>query len=230
VAIIKLGTTVVGIRGTLGGGVYSANKAGPYVKAWRYPIVPRTAGQLAARARAASIPDLWQSLTDAQRDTWVDRAAEAQFERTNSLGETYALTAFQLFSSWSIRRLISGRSASTSAPNVNKPSPPADVSCEADESGGFLRTTVTTGDYELPFNAWWEAQPIRSIALTAFPNAWRLLGLTLMTGPESDTWTTEYTNFYGPFLEGQAIAVRLRRWDVNGPISEPLTAKCEVAA
>lgn len=96
-AIIVFGELVTGVRGTLGGTVYSANASGPYVTQWRKPTNPRTEIQTEQRERYARKPFEWRSLTAGQRTDWATFAADPAQEQTNSLGESYYLSGYHWF-------------------------------------------------------------------------------------------------------------------------------------
>lgn len=227
-AIIKLGITVVGIRGTVGGGVFSANKSGPYLKSWVYPIVPETPLELTMRANAASLPTTWRALTQAVRDAWDTLAALSAYQRTNSLGEIYNLSGWGLYTSWMLRRLRVGSPVYTFAPTATIPIPPEDVTLTADLSLNTVDLALTTGNYQNPWRAWVEAQPIRSTAQATYPNRWRWMTIVAITPPATISIRTPYVGVFGPLQTGQAIAIRLFRWHISGPISTPITATATV--
>ncbi len=96
-AIVKLGTMVVGIRGSIGGNTFSANKAGPYVKSWAKGANPATTDQSNARNTLVSFASNWRDLTQAERDGWDTYAALSAQDLTNSLGETYSISGFNWY-------------------------------------------------------------------------------------------------------------------------------------
>lgn len=96
-AIIKLAAPVAGIRGSVGGIIYSANQSGPYARAYAKGADPRSQKQTTQRATLAGNTRAWADLSDAQRlawDTWAALPAQA---KTNPLGETYYCSGFQWF-------------------------------------------------------------------------------------------------------------------------------------
>lgn len=115
-AIIKLGGTVVGIRGTIGGLIYSANKAGPYVKAWARGANPRTALQQESRGFLSAIGPAWEGLSSAQQTAWDTLAAADPEPHTNPLGEDIVFSGYLLFSMFNKRRLQVGLAIEDDAP------------------------------------------------------------------------------------------------------------------
>ena len=129
-AIIKLGVTVVGIRGTVGGMTFSANKAGPYAQAWYKGANPRTLPQTAQRGRLGSIPQLWRALSGAQQTAWDTFAALPAQELFNSLGESYFISGFGWFSKTNIRLIAVGRATTTATPVIARPAAPTITSLQ----------------------------------------------------------------------------------------------------
>lgn len=96
-AIAKLGVLVTGIRGTVGGATFSANKSGPYLRAWSKPPNPRTAYQSGQRTTLSWTAGQWRNLDPAERTAWDVWAALPAQEKTNSLGEAYYCSGFNWY-------------------------------------------------------------------------------------------------------------------------------------
>lgn len=93
-AIIEFGSMVVGARGTVGGNIFSANKAGPYVRTWSKGGNPRTPRQTDNRNVLARFATAWGLLSQAERDDWDDYADDPAQELENSLGIAYFASGF----------------------------------------------------------------------------------------------------------------------------------------
>jgi hypothetical protein len=104
-AIIKLGGVVVGVRGTIGGVTYSANKSGAYCKMWAKGANPRSPGQQLRRGILASVAVAWNGLSSSQQTDWDDYAATDPEPHTNSLGEAVTFSGYSLFSMFNQRRV-----------------------------------------------------------------------------------------------------------------------------
>lgn len=124
-AILKLGELVAGIRGTIGGTIYSANKSGPFARGWSKGSNPRTSSQTGERAITSSHPAEWRAITQAQRDGWDTYAAAAAQELTNPLGETYYASGFNWFCRINTHLILSGAARRSAAPTTGTPSTPA---------------------------------------------------------------------------------------------------------
>lgn len=84
-AIFTPGGGVAAIRGSVGGNVYAANKAGPYIRNRAVPINPGSARQQAVRFAMAELVTRWvETLTPAQRAAWETYADAVHLP--NSLG------------------------------------------------------------------------------------------------------------------------------------------------
>jgi hypothetical protein len=120
-AKLKLGPVVVGLRGTVGGLTFSANKSGPYVKQWQRPPKVRTNLQTDAGNTMLQASSEWVNITALQRadwDTWAAGPAPARF---NSLGEPLVLSGFNWFVEMNSQLLYNGASINQPAPVLPEP-------------------------------------------------------------------------------------------------------------
>ncbi len=129
-AIIKVQAPVAGIRGTIGGITYSANKSGPYAKAWSKGANPRTDLQTAQRSALAAIPTLWNALSTVQQDAWDTFAALAAQDRINSLGEIFSASGYNWFTICNTRLLNIGRATIAATPIIARPASPTITSLQ----------------------------------------------------------------------------------------------------
>lgn len=141
-AILKLGPLIIGIRGTMGGATFSANKSGPYVKGWAQPPLPTRVRQSAIQTTFSQIAAAWVATTQFNRDAWDTWAAGPAPPRTNSLGETILLTGFNWFQSLNGRRVMAGFSIRELAPTNPLPAAPTITSVLVTESGGGASTVT----------------------------------------------------------------------------------------
>lgn len=160
-AIIKLGATVVGIRGKLGGIVFSANGATPYAKVWQMPRAQSTSKQTTYRGRLSQYPQNWRDLTQAQRNDWDTYAAAAAQELTNPLGETYYASGFNWFCKLSQQRQTVGRTPPTTAPTAAGPPAPTISTFTLRPTGDAEESNVTVPAGT--FSAFWDG--VLAIAL-----------------------------------------------------------------
>ena len=70
-AVIKLGSVVSDIRGSVGDETYSRNQGGPFVRARVTPTDPSSFDQGLARQAVSDVSKAWSdTLTEAQRESW----------------------------------------------------------------------------------------------------------------------------------------------------------------
>ena len=97
------------ITGRIAGVVYSRNKYGHYVRAFRAPRQPGSTPQMRVRAHFLNASTSWRALSEAQRSAWNAYAAETR--RRLPGGETGSLTGLASYLSvFTVARLagISG--------------------------------------------------------------------------------------------------------------------------
>ena len=152
-AIIKLGATVVGIRGTVGGLTFSANKSGPLVRAWSKGSNPRTSFQTGQRSTIATIPALWTALTPAEQAAWDTFAALPAQDRTNRLGETFSASGFNWFTLINTRLLNIGRASRTAVPTQAVPAAPTISSLQLPfTTGQTAKIVYPSGTFDPDFD------------------------------------------------------------------------------
>jgi hypothetical protein len=91
----KFGAIVVDGRGKIGGHVASKNRAGSYMRTKVTPVNGRTASQILARTRLATLATAWSGLTDAQRLAWNN--AVDLWKRTDVFGDLKSPSGFNLY-------------------------------------------------------------------------------------------------------------------------------------
>lgn len=95
-ALIKLSSVgITAISGKAGGSVYSRNRGGEYFKNFVMPTNTITEARQAVRAVFGSLASAWRTLTQAQRNTWIEQAPN--YLRTNAFGDKKQLQPNALF-------------------------------------------------------------------------------------------------------------------------------------
>lgn len=148
-AIIKLGATVVGVRGTLGGLTYSANRSGPYIRQYQRYAPSATRAMANQAADMARLGGLWSGLGASGRSGWDTLAALAPEPHYNSLGEYIDLTGWAYFVMCNRRRATVGVGDILTAPTgaqADRP-PPGGVTGVTMDIGGTPDVSATWADY-----------------------------------------------------------------------------------
>lgn len=200
-AKIKLGVTVVGIRGTLGGSTFSANKSGPYVRAWSKGSNPRTPLQTDQRTALSTIPELWNALTPPVQAGWDTFALLPAQDRTDSLGQVFSASGYNWFTICNVRLLNIGRSPITTVPVIARPAAPTISSLQLPFlDGQIAKVTYPSGEFSASQDQVIEIGVVSSIGRTVAP-AYKPLLLLDKDPPDTDQV------FRIPYLE---------RWNLIG--------------
>ncbi len=123
-AKLAFAAPVSGLRGKVGGVIYSANKAGPYLKPWGRSSNPQAVAQVAQRNALATLAKDWSSITPAQRTAWDTYAALPAQDFTDSLGATYSASGFNWYIKINCQLLSVGDVATPTAPVLVRPTAP----------------------------------------------------------------------------------------------------------
>ena len=123
-AKVLLTAPLSGLRGKVGGVVFSANKSGPYVKLFSMPVNPQTQKQSIQRAFVAQLSSEWRALSAGQKTAWDVFAALPAQDQTDSLGQTYSLSGWGWFVKCNTRLSRIPRAHITAPPTQARPSAP----------------------------------------------------------------------------------------------------------
>ncbi len=147
-AIIKFGSVITGMRGSIGGTTFSANGSGDYAKAWRAGPNPRSELQSAQRATLGGLGASWLSLTSAQRTAWDTYAALPAQKLTNSLGVDYYASGWNWFVKNQLQQLQRTSTPTVTAPVGARPTAPTISALVVDETGGASDSWITVPNNE----------------------------------------------------------------------------------
>lgn len=231
-AILKLGEIVAGIRGTIGGTIYSANKSGPFARTWSRGSNPRTSPQTQQRAATSSHPTYWRALNQGQRDDWDAYAADPAQELTNSLGEAYYAAGFNWYVRINNHRASTDEARRDDAPVQARPAIPtaaftacktpitADwqvtVGCPAHEFTGFIPIVNVTFS--------------RSTALIWKSRGFRLVNTDVQDGPAFIRMGLRTLSVFGDPILGSKVFALIQRQGTQGQRSAAQTMTYIVTA
>ncbi len=141
-AKVKLGTTVVGIRGTIAGVTYAKNSAGYYARGYAVGPSGRTDYQAYLSELTSYLVAQWPLLSESQRSAWTAYGqAEPQW-RTNSLGLTYKASGINWFVGINLNLLLIERTLRLDAPTNPAPAAPPISSVSLYETGSPSHSTL----------------------------------------------------------------------------------------
>lgn len=219
-AIAKLAAPLAGLRGTVGGVVYSANKSGPYVRSWYQSAKGLSVKQSVTRETFTLAPLAWNALTSSQRSDWQDWADLPAQEKTNALGEGYYCSGFQWFVSCYMNLALVGGTLPTDAPTEARPSAPGLTSLSASASPIAITLYWATPELEgfyMPFFANLTSSTVRTVQ---YPN-WRYAGKKYDTTATQTSITANLANLYGTAREGQHYWIKAYKMTTEGVQSAP---------
>jgi len=124
-ASIKLSAIVSAARGKVGGNVFSANKAGAFVRTYVKPTNRNTIAQQTVRGRFGTLSSGWRNISAEVRGQWNTMAV--QYPYMNRLGDMATYTGQQLYNKLqgNINACNQGNLLDQSAPPfLNRPQTP----------------------------------------------------------------------------------------------------------
>ena len=216
--IVKFGVMVVGARGTVGGAIFSANQAGPFVRSWSKGANPRSDLQTAQRGRFSSLASAWRDLTQAQRDDWIDYADDPPQELTNSLGETYFISGFNWFIRINDHLEQVGAARRDDAPTLTRPLAPiiqfSRLIFTGEVANSFILFTVgSPGLTELHLCA---ALVVNSQGRTTASLRSTNLKIDTLTPARAVVFQTEIESTFGNIVAGQRAFYVAQVQDAHG--------------
>ena len=218
-ATVKLGPTIAGIRGTVAGMVFSANKSGTYVKQWARGVDPKAAKQYPPRGYLAQFAYEWQSLSSAQRTGWDALAAAPPETDTNSLGDTVLLSGFQWFIRVNVRRRNVGLAISADAPaavGVTAPTLVGVTVLAPLDNGGGAVVFYVNGDFPAGTYLILEAALRTSPGVAAPTTGYRIVWTAAAGAATATLFTSQLLACFGDVQPGWAVHIRMRKQSTAG--------------
>lgn len=211
-AIYRPGPLVGAISGAVGGAVFVNAKGSkvvrhrPRARPPRTPTRTQTLGDGNAQSYQASIAQLWQTLTDKQRQTWGVTAL--QFPETNRLGQTRPLSGFQFFVRENVLRSWAGMGT------IDEPPVPAIISTIDGvtltfENGGPYNIAFTTHEPSGQPHALIYGRPVYSTTTPRFAIQQRLIAAGVMNSSPLNVHTF-WTNYFQDMPTGARVMIGLR--------------------
>lgn len=224
-AIIKLGASIVGIRGTIGGMTFSANKSGPYIRPWAMPSNPRTAFQVGQRNIFSEIHNAFYDLSPAQRTDWDDLGLDPPEYDYNSLGQLITLSGAAWFRRINVRRIRAGQTIDLDAPPNTPLDPPQSFSLyvrDFSQSGAGNVVLYTDGDFAADY-ACLHIALSGSSATSQKTTGYQEIWCGTVEGSSQTNIHDELEAKFGWLSEDQQLFGRLWRQSYDGVRSTPLT-------
>lgn len=210
-ALIKLSSIgITNLSGKAGGSVFSHNRGGKYVRNFAVPSNPQTTAQMQARSDFGAFASAWRSLTQEQRNAWIEAAPS--FPYVDRFGDQKVMSGENLYISLNRNLEIAGGDVLTSPP-------------VPEGATGLIITDLTTSInagtfvFDATLNAAGEQTEATSVAVYATPpispgisyakNRVRFVQLApdFFSGDSIDL-ATKYQAVFGTPPEGSKIIIR----------------------
>lgn len=224
-AKIKLGPTVVGILGTVGGVIFTRNKSGPYARGWSRGSNPRQPLQAAQRGRLGAIPQLWRALTPAQQAAWDSFATLPAQDQTDRFGDTFSLSGFGFFTKCNTRLLAMDRATIVATPVIARPAAPIISSLQLPYlDTQYAKIIYPSGEFPAGTDQIIEISQAISIGRQVSPTASKTL-LETQTPPDTESgFIIPYLDRFGPGQSSLKGFTRVYRQTTEGLRSSAGTA------
>lgn len=117
-ALVKFGTGIVQMSGSIAGVVHARNRFGNYTRPRTKPVNPRSQRQMGIRTIMMFLAEQWREspMDDDIRTAWGTYASS--FNWTNRLGEQVTLTGYNAFIQCNASRITGGLALLTAAPTT----------------------------------------------------------------------------------------------------------------
>ena len=230
-AIIQLAAPISGIRGKVGGLIYSQNKGGPYLKQWARSSNPRSLPQSNNRSLLVKFATFWNTLNNAERATWDVYAALPAQDLINSLGETYSISGFNWFIRINMNRASDGQNTRRAAPTAGTPATPIIevVNAFSSDSAGVTNIRLIVGSPGLGERLAIHAvmAPSAGSGFVAQVNAF-MLTQQLAVGVRNFGFKDELIEHFGTQQIGQKVFCTIRQQSMEGRRSAPAAGSAEI--
>lgn len=209
--------------GSVAGQTFSRNRFGQYIRSRAIPVNPSSGFQAAVRARMQTNASAWRGLTALQREAWGSLGE--QMTRTDSLGQTYALTGFDAYVSINNNKVAAGDAIVADPPLLTDPGALATITPTATIATFSVAYTATP--LGAGVRAFVYASPPRS-AGRIFEADFRLIQVTAAAAASPASIFTNWSARFGAPVVGQKIFVSVATY-TNGFVGVPLVSSLIVA-
>lgn len=216
-AVVKFGTIVTGLRGTVGGIIFTAGKSGPYIRTWAKPSNPFSEKQSSIRSIMATVAAGWIALSSAQKTAWDVFAALPAQELTNSLGIGYYVSGFSWFVKLNVRLTRMGRTNLTAAPTGSRPTSPT-ISSITFKITGTTDSTITYPAVEFgpTYDLILGCRIIQTTGPTALAHNFAVILEEQVPGGTTVTFQDELEDYFGTIIDGAKGFAHVYRQSLEG--------------
>ena len=229
-AKVKMGVIVTGLRGTVGGLTFSANKAGPHAHIWTRSANARSALQCGRRQALSINAQAWRSVDPADQADWDVFAAALAQRQTDPFGNFYYLSGFQWYVRVNNWLTTCGRAAVSTPPAAAVPVAPTVTSFQVSAGDGTCHFHFTLGEFIPDFDAVVFVGIGNGYGCIVPPGPMPLIvGAQVPAGLSLD-FTTELMAVFGSVFVGQRAFLRVHAQTTDGYRGAALSTYSNVKA
>lgn len=231
-ARIKIALPVTGIRGVVGGLIFSFGKGGPFCYAYKKPSNPQTPKQMEQRSYLRMMGYKWRTLSTAEQADWDTFAASPPEIDYNPLGDPYDLSGFGWFTRICTRRMRTGQVEDLLAPTSTPTAAPITFGLTLYPAQGDADRAVFsyTSDDFLTYYAILQLSLApglgSNVQTSRYLNCWEALQI----GATETEFGVSYYGTFGGTQVGQRFFFRLYRQSPSGIRSTPSELFTDVIA
>jgi len=229
-AIVTFGGGVAGIRGTIAGVTFSANKAGPHARMWSRGANVRSTLQTAERANLSTLAATWRTIGAPDRAAWDAYASNILQRLTNSLGQYYYISGFLWFVKLSRCLATCGRPPILTISPFGAPAAPTILTLVVSAGAVPCAITYAGGEFDPTYDCVIQLALANSIGPIVKPITPLILkGAQTPPGTSLD-FTTELADRFGPVTIGMKAFAEVCRQELWGRRSAPFAISVHVVA
>jgi len=228
--ICKFGVIVTGLRGTVGGLTFSANKSGPYARAWSRGANPRSTLQSTHRANLSALAAQWRNIDPANQADWNTWAADPLQELENPLGEGYYISGFLWWVRMSRWLTAVGRDPIETAPLLTKPAAPTIAALQVSVGASDSIIGYADNTFAPLYDCTIQLCIGPSIGATAKPLKPLFLKGAQLPGGNVLFLTPELTTRFGALTIGMKAFAEVSRQNLEGYRSAPFAIPADIIA
>ncbi len=206
-----LSALATAVSGSIGGITGSHNRGGMYLRARVTPINPQTVDQLAARNRLASQSSAWGALTEPQRLSWNDFAAQNPV--ADKLRQSQILTGQQTYVKVNVRLEQATDPVLTDAPIGTAPASLTSVAATFDIGAGTTEITFAPNPTGADIRLWLTASVTNSPGIEFVKNLTRVITITAKNVASGFDYLTVLEAKFGTLQVGQKVSLFPRAFD-----------------
>lgn len=199
---------ITDIAGTSGGTTFSKQGGGNYVRRRVRPTNPKSAAQVAQRAKFSQQSQAWRGLTDAERAAWNAAAKSGEFPFKTLLGDSFNGSGSQAFSAVNNMVVAAGGAALTA--------PPVKVGL-GDVLVSSMSVDTTLGTFTITYSGTIGADEVLMVSATIGvspgrrrPTNLKLVDLLLAADTSPADIQAAYVALFGLPSTGQRYIIRAR--------------------